>query len=208
MGPVNMGTDYFHSILIGLKPTGPTGFEGLVRELLECWTGQRFRLARSGSQSGKDATSDSSSGIVIAAEMKRYDQQSTLRLRDLLGGFSEAIQTFPDLDLWVLAATKEIGDKEAEGLKKQAEHAGIENLILDSRADGSGYLEAFCARYPEVIKDFFRGNVPGSNIEDLESRIRSIQHHASYEKSIRELGEILDAAVFGFNGARNRAFSG
>lgn len=201
-----MGIDCLHSILVGLKPTGPTGFEGLVRELLECWTGQRFRLARSGSQSGKDATSDSSFGTVIAAEMKRYEQQSTLSLRQLLGGFSEAIQTFPDLDLWVLAATKEIGDKEAEGLKKQAELAGIENLILDSRADGSGYLETFCARYPDVIKDYFRRNIPGSDIEDLDSRIRCIQNHANYEKFVRQLDDILNAAVFGFNGTRNSAF--
>ena len=197
--------DYLLSSLISLKPTGPTGFEGLIRELLESWTGHAFRLARAGSQSGKDVTSDSPSGIFIAAEMKRYDQESSLRLRDLLGGFSEAIQSLPNLDLWVLATTTEIGDKETEGIKKQSEQSGIESLLLDSRADGSGYLEAFCAKYPDVINDFCRKNIPDIKIEALNSRIHSIQNHANYEKSVKQLSEILDAAVFGFNGARYRA---
>ncbi len=198
--------DYLLLTLLDLKPTGPTGFEGLIRELLECWTGQLFRLARAGSQSGKDATSDSPSGIIIAAEMKRYGQESTLNRRELLGELVEAIQGLPNLDLWVLATTTEIGDKEVEGIKKQSEQEGIESLLLDSREDGSGYLKAFCARYPDIIKNFCNKNNQDINIEELELSINSIQSHANYERTIKQLSEKLNAAVFGFNGARSKVF--
>ena len=199
-------SNYLHSSLLKLKPTGPDGFEGLIREILENWTGQKLRLARSGSQSGKDISSDSSSELMIAAEMKRYDQDSSLSLRSLLGGFAEAIQALPDLDLWVLAATKEIGDKESDGLKKQAEQVGIEILLLDSRVGRNGYLDAFCAKYPDLLKAFLLRNIPDIEMEKLESSIATIQHHANYERAIQQLNEILDNTVFGFNSARGKAF--
>lgn len=206
MKSVDATHDYLHSSLHSLNATGPNGFEGLIREILENWTGQKLRLARSGSQSGKDASSDSSSDIMIAAEMKRYERDSSLSLRNLLGGFAEVIQSHPDLDLWILAATTEIGDKESEGLKKLAEQAGIEILLLDSRISGSGYLDVFCVKYPDLIKAFLLRNIPNINMEELASAIATIQHHANYERTIQQLNEIFDNTVFGFNSTRGKAF--
>ena len=37
-----------------VEPTGPTGFEGLVAELLQSLTGLRFRVARGGLDSSSD----------------------------------------------------------------------------------------------------------------------------------------------------------
>jgi len=178
----------------------------LVRELLESWTGQCFRLARSGSQSGKDAVSDSSSGISLAAEMKRYGQGSTLSRRELLGELSEVTQALPDLDLWVLATTTEIGDREAEGIKQQSEQSGLEILILDSRTDGSGYLNIFCAKYPDVIKNFCQRNCKDIKLEELDLSLKSIQSHINFEIWVKQLHELLDTAVFGYEGARRKAF--
>ncbi len=58
--------------LHGLRPDGPEGFEGLVARLLERLTSQRFLLARSGRQDGKDLASDSRTGNRLAVECKRY----------------------------------------------------------------------------------------------------------------------------------------
>jgi hypothetical protein len=68
-------------------------------DLLECWIGQPFRLARSGTQSGKDATSDISPANAIAAEMKRYREEISLNSRELSGELLEAATTLPGLDL-------------------------------------------------------------------------------------------------------------
>jgi hypothetical protein len=130
--------DYLLECLLSLEATGPNGFEGLVLDLLEKWTNQTFRLARSGSQSGKDTTSDKLNGCVIAAEMKRYEDGTSLSRRMLLGELSEVVTVLPDLDLWVLSTTKEIGDKEADSIRELSERLNVETLIIDSRSSGIG----------------------------------------------------------------------
>lgn len=198
--------DYLLQAISDLQPTGSTGFEGLIRELLECWTGHIFRLARSGSQSGKDATSDSPSGIFFAAEMKQYKKGGTISRRELLGEISEVVQALPNLDLWVLATTTEIGDREAESIKKHSELLGIESLILDLRADDSGYLKIFCAKYPDTTKEFCLRYCKNIKMEELDFSISSIQNNVNYEASVKQLHEIMDATLFGFNDTRRRAF--
>src|SRR5262245_29472170 len=69
-------------ILLALEPAGANGFEGLVAHALSAVTGLVFRLARSGSQFGRDATSDPPP-FAIAMEAKRYG--GPLRLEDLAG---------------------------------------------------------------------------------------------------------------------------
>ncbi len=205
LNPTNNRENSLVSILTTLKPIGLTGFEGLIRELLERWTSELFRLARAGSQTGKDVTSDSPSGITLAVEMKRYKQGSSISRRELLGELAEVIQALPDLDLWVLATTTEIGDKEMQGIKNFSESMGIESLILDSRIDGCGYFEVFCARFPDIIKDFCSKNSQDIKMEDLEISISSIQQNVNYDRFVDQLCEILDAAVFGFKNARKRS---
>ncbi|HXW69748.1 MAG TPA: hypothetical protein VEJ88_09070, partial [Dissulfurispiraceae bacterium] len=72
----------------------------MVRDLLELWTMQHFRLARSGSQSGKDTSTDNIAGCTIAAEMKNYSDDSQLNRRSLLGELQEVAISYPNLDLW------------------------------------------------------------------------------------------------------------
>src|SRR5437016_2093603 len=87
-------------------PTGPEGFEGLIARLLEKLTGRRFYLARSGSQAGRDISSDFQNCSIIAVECKRYGENTELDERRLLGELVQALQDIPDLDLWVLVASR------------------------------------------------------------------------------------------------------
>ena len=60
------------SFLRSLPHSGEEGFEGLIAALLEQVTGQRFCLAKSGSQQGRDMRSGSVGGSVVAVECKHY----------------------------------------------------------------------------------------------------------------------------------------
>jgi len=186
-----MKNDYLLECINSLKNTGPNGFEGLIRDLLERWTGQKFRLARSGSQSGKDATSENINGCVIAAEMKCYNRRTVFSSRMLSGELSEAVTSLPNLDLWVLASTKEIGDKEAQSLRVLSEKLNVEILIIDSRDNGVGPLQAFCAGYPYVTASFCINNGNDVDRQILIERLNEIRSHQNFnvatdQSSVRE----------------------
>ena len=65
-------------MLATLSATGPRGFEGLVRRLLEELSGLRFHLARSGDQQGRDARANRPTDGSVAIECKRYQASSSL----------------------------------------------------------------------------------------------------------------------------------
>ncbi|MCX5831014.1 MAG: hypothetical protein NT140_03850 [Deltaproteobacteria bacterium] len=189
--------DYLLECLLSLGATGPNGFEGLIRVLLEKWTNQTFRLARSGSQSGKDTTSENPNGCVIAAEMKRYEEGTSLSRRMLLGELSEVITGLPDLELWVLSTTKEIGDKEAEGIRELSERLDVETLIIDSRSTGIGPIQAFCAKYPDITLNFCIVNGDHIDSEKLSTYLNDIQVHPAYADAADSLKRMLDATLLG-----------
>ena len=70
------------NILLKIQPTGDNGFEGLLAESLATMSGLTIRLAKSGSQFGRDGSS-APAPFAIAMEAKRYDDY--LRLETLAG---------------------------------------------------------------------------------------------------------------------------
>lgn len=137
-----------------LPPEGATGFEGLVRRLLEAWIGRRFRLARGGEQFGHDVASDAGPlAPSILVECKRYGVDNKPPNRELVGELGQALARFPTLDLWVLAATTEIGSNAVAELRALAEQHAVEILVIDTRP-GGGDLEVLCATHPEVTAEF------------------------------------------------------
>jgi hypothetical protein len=69
----------------------------------------------------------------VAIEDKRY-QSGTLDLDSLRGKLAAAAQTYPDLQLWVLATTVEVSPLQAQALRNTGESIGLAVLILDSAA--------------------------------------------------------------------------
>jgi len=145
-----MNTDLIE-ILRKLNPAGLEGFEGLIAQLLEALTGQRFFLARSGSQAGRDMSSHSYNGNIIAVECKRYDKSTELDERELLGEFVQVSRDIIDLELWVLVASKAIPSQLEDSLRREATARGVEYFSL-STGDGSpSSLEVLCASFPEIV---------------------------------------------------------
>ena len=71
--------------------------------------------------------------IPVAIEDKRY-QSGTLDLDNLRGKLAAAAQTYPDLQLWVLATTVELSPLQDQALRNTGESIGLAVLILDSAA--------------------------------------------------------------------------
>lgn len=196
--------DFLLEFLLSLTPSGPRGFEGLIRDLLEAWTGETFRLARAGSQRGKDATSSDGTANVIAAEMKRYDQSHPLTDRDISGELWQVAEALSDLDIWILATTREIGEAEERNLRCRAETFGIEAVALDAREEGVGPLQVLCARFPDTVTAFCR-EVSSFPEETLRARLVEIALHPGFQVQLSALSSRLQRATIGFDSTRKRA---
>lgn len=188
--------------LRSLPETGPAGFEGLVRNLLEQWTGLTFRIARTGSQCGKDGLSESQSQFYIAFEAKRYEETTGLSARSLSGELFQVKQSAPNLDLWVLAATKEVGDL-AEDLRRGAEELGFDILVLDVRNDGLGPLQVLCAEYPHMLAGFCQSAVT----KKITDHIDTLKQFPLYKLAVERLHRTLSDTLFGAASARIHSYS-
>jgi hypothetical protein len=116
--------------LLKIKPAGSDGFEGLVADALAATTGLVFRLAKSGSQFGRDAMTAPAYPFAVAMEAKRYSDNLTLEhLRGKAGIAADALKY--KIDLWVLAATSAVGDNIQLELEAMLANSGISLLTLD-----------------------------------------------------------------------------
>lgn len=117
--------------LRNLNATGPLGFEGVLRDFLEQLTHQKFRLQKSGVQAGVDGASDSfGNGLAIGFEGKRFRTKS-LELDELKAKLHDAIDSWPELDLWLLAATAELSATTRKQLVDIGATGGVAVEILD-----------------------------------------------------------------------------
>ena len=132
--------------LCSVHHSGSEGFEGLLAVVLTKITGFDFRLARSGSQYGKDGANDSSS-LSVAFEGKRYSNK--IDDNDIL---SKIMQLNTQTDIWVLGATVEISTQTIEVLRRGASKFGVEVLILDwNLSSPIPPLALACAAAPDEV---------------------------------------------------------
>jgi hypothetical protein len=114
---------------MALRATGEKGFEGLVRSVVAKKTGLQIRLAKSGLQWGRDASSPAGE-FSVAIEAKLYT--SDLRIQELMGKLSSAAAFIGgDTDLWLLCTTVELGDDTVRKLSEVVPAQGMSIVFLD-----------------------------------------------------------------------------
>ncbi len=165
-----MGFETILQVLHDLRPDGPEGFEGLVARLLERLTGQRFLLARSGRQDGKDLASDTRTGNRLAVECKRYLDSTPLPPDELLAKLADAATGPLPPDLWIVVTTGRLGTQHRDMLDRGAQALGVSWFAIDGDAAGNdpslSPLALLLATAPEVVGDHLRRF--GKRLSDAE----------------------------------------
>jgi hypothetical protein len=188
-----------HGALCDLHAIGSDGFEGLVRDLVSEVTGQRFRIAKSGPQGGIDVLSDpNETALKIGVEGKRYKPKTRLSLDALKSKLYDAIDSYPDLDLWILAATRAIAANDAEALNRIGEKYGIGVVIIDWTESRSGLplLAVLCACAPHTMRQHF------PNAARLAADVSAIQAHPAFADDRTKLVAILTSPDIGYAQAK------
>jgi hypothetical protein len=132
-----------------LRPEGEDGFEGLVRALFESETGKSFYLARKGDQPVGDVFSPRAG---VALEAKHYKSKAQPSERAIEGEIDDALCEVPALDVFVVAATKPLGQLAAR-LAKKTRATGLDILLLHLGDDLSEFA-ALCVAHWQVILRF------------------------------------------------------
>lgn len=184
-----------------LRPAGPEGFEGLVAQLLERLTGQRFFLAHAGSQDGRDMSTSGFGSTWIAVEAKRFKTGERFERRDLLG---ELVELPGGIDLWVLASTARVSDQLISALRKEAASRGIAVDTLDAPLDRLGDLPVLCAAHEDVVLPFLTEIGAGA---DLGQILEAIRRHPDYTSTLEKLRDRFRAGSIGYAQARDASLS-
>lgn len=171
-----------------LAATGPGGFEGLIHRLIESLTGYSLHLARSGSQSGRDMRSARTAGAVIAVECKRYGAARELDQTELIGKLTEAKIGTPDLDSWILVASRAVSDQLYTTIERVASELHVEFCIVSTKDGTPSTLEVLCANSPEDVLGF-AARLP----------------HVDSEACAQDLSEVRQMEGFGATAARLKA---
>ena len=187
-------------MLCAIKPTGEDGFEGLLAHALAAFSGLTFRLAKSGSQYGRDGSSPIGP-FAIALEAKRYDDN--LRLEDLAGkavvaGYSLEGQA----DVWALGATSEVGEGTLAKLTEILESSGITLLAFDWADRPLPPMAVLLAATKTSTLAWFHRYLPRTSISAIEAQLEEIVAHPSYGEQVNLLRDSVNGANVGIDALR------
>lgn len=197
--PVTAGV--IDEFLRRLPHTGAAGFEGLVTLLCERVTGQRFRLAKSGSQHGLDSANELSVANRIKVETKHYFA-TTLDTRELLG---EITQAGDNCDLWVLGATCAVAEQLEKELDKALRKYGCELLILDRGIDAFKSIEALVGKFDNDVLTWASAHNHNLDMAGFRQEADLIRNAAGYQNCIDALQAKLKGTLLGFADAQTRS---
>ena len=190
-------------MLLALKPTGADGFEGLVADAVASLTGLVLRLAKSGSQFGRDASSQPGP-FAVSLEAKRYDDN--LRLEVLAGKAVVAGNLLGgDIDLWALGATSEVGDDVVKKLVSILEKDGVSLVMLDWAARPLPPLAVLLAAEKDVTLKWIARYRPDVNLSGVSDQFDQIASDPAFQSQVALLRDEFSAAKVGLDALRRRA---
>lgn len=186
------------------KPaTGPTGFEGLVAHALAWFTGYTFRLARSGSQFGRDAATPNAP-FAIAMEAKRY--RDSVPLQELVGKSTLASFALADgIDLWVLAATVEISEPTERQLEDILDQNGISLLTLDWADAGLPPLAVLLAAVRTEVVGWAKPYLKPTQLTALATGLDHVAADPTFDAHLQELEGKLSPRLLGLDAFRHKS---
>jgi hypothetical protein len=183
--------------LQALDPTGKDGFEGLVARMLSELTGVLFRPARSGPQRGRDLDSDPVSPWFAVVECKRYRSDTKLDQRELIAEIHIATIEDPQIDIWILATSRNVDANVARWLQEISRDRGIDYLILQCGSQGVlGDLDVMCANASAFVLQHCASRLPTSK-SDLETYLTAVSLEANFSARLQRIRNALNGGTVG-----------
>jgi len=193
---------FLRETLLSLPAAGADGFEGLVATAVADCSGLQIRLAKSGLQFGRDASSPVAS-FSLAVEAKRYDNR--LRLEHLAGKLSLASFSMgSDTDLWLLGTTSEIGDDIIRKLPELARASGMAVVFLDWSLRPLPALAVLLASTQEATLRWICDFQPVLDTRVFESSLRTVSRQDTFTEQKNILKQALTATENGLDALRAR----
>lgn len=193
--------DNIKAALLALSPTGASGFEGLLASVLGHISGQPFRLARSGSQGGRDGdTLDQTSHISF--ECKLYT--NPLSNSDVQAKITQLAGSDNPPDVWVLAATVEASTQLVSVIRTAASRIALNILVCDW-PENTRYppLAVAMSMASDTTVSFLRANVADANIvEQARVALEALCVQSDFNSHAQGLGSELRASSLGMANAR------
>lgn len=175
-------------------PTGPNGFEAMVAVALAEVSGLPIRLARSGSQFGRDGLS-APGDFVIAFEAKRYSNTPTLQ--ELTTKAALATDDLDDrVEIWACAVSADLGDLAAR-LSEILDRAGMTLLALDWPTGGLSPLAALLAGARTKVCDWARSIGRHADAVELDRLLREVELDGGFPPALARMKAELTHATAG-----------
>lgn len=189
----NTHAEALKEALLALDPSGPEGFEGFLGVILGEITGQSFRLAKSGTQQGRDGDSAFDGGATYF-EGKRY--KDGLSKNDIsVKLFDVANDDVSQVDLWILGATCEVASQTINDARKFADNHGFGIVVLDWSNNDLGSLLVAAVAAGSKSQAFITQSLTGkSGAKLIAPALAAIDHyakHADYPARLRSLKNAL-----------------
>ena len=200
-GSIDNSLERIRKLLLQLKPTGDDGFEGLLATTLSEFSGLTIRLAKSGSQFGRDGRSPSGP-FAIAMEAKRHTNELGL---EVLAKAAVAGHVLGDsVDVWAVGATSAIGDETLEKVTGLLEEHGVTLLALDWAARPLPQMAVLLSATQNTTIDWLT-NRTDYDAAELMTVFDAIASHPSYDAQVVRLRDDVTAAKVGLGALRMRS---
>ncbi|HXO25836.1 MAG TPA: hypothetical protein VOA80_00685 [Thermoanaerobaculia bacterium] len=157
-------------------------------------------MAAAGTQDGEDLGARSRGDLAVAVECKLYELRTRLDMIGLMGKMTAALTANSDLDLWVLAVTRDVPARLDRQLSQLAERLGIDVLLIDHDAFDLGPLPALCASAPDITLSA----LPRAAARRIAPRLEEIRRAPRFETVIGELRRGFSGADLGYASVRSQ----
>jgi hypothetical protein len=174
------------------EKTGPSGFEGLVKNLLQRLTGESFILSRAGDQLG-DARSFRAA---VAVQVKRYKDTTSINDNDIEGEIYAIRAANRKLEVYVLAASRSVQFKQR--LERIEAETGLDILVLDWTGPIFP-LGALCVFYWDELASF-----PNLRVARLAAWAEKERNSDRVKQVIERLRLEISAGLHSFRKVRLR----
>lgn len=141
-----------HDAFRRIPATGVNGFEGFVANLFEAETGDRYYVAATGDQPSGDAR-DEAGGVAL--QTKAYFGTTRFNKNEAIAQLYRAIHALPELEVYVLAATKDSAQLKDE-LAWAAREFAVDVLLLHLGPHLT-QLNALAVSHWDIVKKFISG---------------------------------------------------